>query len=107
MDRFSGRFGLPGPELLDKSQTRRVTEKTDVYGLGLLLYEMLAGHAAYPTAGRERKYIIRDIVSGEHAPLQRDDIQPEISALAEKAIKPKPLQRYSLGEFAQELRPFV
>lgn len=63
--------GYTAPELLRGLQPVRAT---DVYGLGILLYEMLAGAPAYPSKSRTIENVRRDVVAGTAPKLTRSDL---------------------------------
>ena len=53
--------GYAAPEQLD---SRPTTTATDIYALGVVLYELLAGHRPYHTAGRTRSELLQMIEAG-------------------------------------------
>lgn len=63
--------GYTAPELLRGLQPVRAT---DVYGLGVLMYEMLAGSPAYPSKSRAAENVRRDVVAGTAPKLNRTDL---------------------------------
>lgn len=71
------------PEMLAQGHSR-LGAFSDVYGLGLLLYEMLAGQPAYPADLRAKNEIYAAIAEAPPVPLERPDLRklPEIAALA-------------------------
>jgi serine/threonine-protein kinase len=87
-----------------------VDVRTDVYALGLILYEMLAGHHAFARdAGRQASQL--DIIAWQlHAvppPLVEviPQISASVSALVERAMAKKPHDRFgSMPELAKALR---
>jgi serine/threonine protein kinase len=93
------------PELLDPARKEPVGIAADVYGLGLLLYEMLAGRPAFQYHLVNEQVLTQHILAGEFKPSGRIDIKnmPEI---AEKAIQRQPGQRYpDVASFVNALRP--
>lgn len=79
-------FNLPAytaPEIADHSS--RVGPGTDVYGLGLLLYEMLAGNPAYEYHIKNDKAVLRNVLGGGFKSSGRIDLK-NIPEIAEKAI---------------------
>lgn len=72
---------------------------TDLFGIGALLFEMLAGWPPYDAPpGQERD----DAVVGEPPDLSaaREDVPPLLVALVERAMRNKPRQRYASAEEA-------
>lgn len=74
---------------------------TDVYGFGLLLYEMLVGHAP---ANRERDLTtlviaIRDGVSAQDL----EGVEPDLADLISRCVRQDPQERPSMNEVLKEL----
>jgi len=79
-------YNLPAytaPEITNPNGS--VGAATDVYGLGLLLYEMLAGRPAYEYHIRKDGAILRDVLAGQFRTTGRIDLK-NIPEIAEKAI---------------------
>ena len=64
------------PEMMQAQ--KQVSRASDVYGLGLLFYEMLAGHPAFPYRLRLDDEIRQDVLQGQPQVLNRRDL-PEAS----------------------------
>ena len=78
------------PELLQGSP---LSEATDVYGLGITLYELLAGHPAYPSrAGEPQSELGLRILRGARASL-RAGIPAELVDLLGWALAVDPAER--------------
>jgi len=73
----------------------------DVYALGALLYEMLAGNP--PFVGDDDEDLERAILETAPPPLQRFDVPPEIEALIFQALQKDPAQRPSVEEIMTTL----
>lgn len=93
-----------------------VDERSDLYSLGLILFEMIAGEPAF--AARDMSSaslsLLRDMVlerSADPAPslrLRLSDVPPSLDAVVGKCLDPDPARRYaSAGEFAEDLRRFL
>jgi serine/threonine protein kinase len=100
------RFGVAAytpPELL--APNGPATYAADVYGLGLLLYEMLAGHPAFRFQQRKEEDIRQAVVQGVAEPLNRTDLSEEIHAIVTQAIERRPEARQQdVRAFAKLLR---
>jgi serine/threonine protein kinase/formylglycine-generating enzyme required for sulfatase activity/dienelactone hydrolase len=91
-DRIMGTVAYLSPE---QARGEGVDERTDVWSLGAVLYEMLAAqvpfHAEHPEA------TIHSILTGEPKPLSqlRADVPVEIDRIISKALQKDPKSRYS------------
>jgi serine/threonine-protein kinase len=87
----SGAAAYLAPEQL---QGGDVDERTDVHALGVLLYELLAGHRAYP--GDTVPDVARALMSHDPAPPHwlRLDVPERLSAIAMQALQRNPAARY-------------
>jgi serine/threonine protein kinase/Flp pilus assembly protein TadD len=85
-----------------------VDHRTDVYSLGITLYEMLTMHA--PFEAENRQELLRQIVSEEPRRLRKIDkeVSAELETIVLKAIEKRPEDRYiATREMADDLRRFV
>lgn len=64
--------GYASPELLQSGGQPLLS--TDVYGLGMLFYEMLAGAPAYPSKSRNADNVRKDVIAGVAPKLSRIDL---------------------------------
>jgi len=91
------------PEIADGRSG--VVPATDVYGLGALLYEMLAGHPVYEYHLKKDPIVLKNVMGGEFKTSGRIDLK-NIPEIAEKAISRQPDQRFqNVLSFANALRP--
>jgi WD40 repeat protein/serine/threonine protein kinase len=82
--------------------------RSDVYSLGLTLYEMLAFRPAFEEKQRNR--LIKQVTQEEPARLGKLNrhVPPDLEIIVHKAIDKDPNQRYaSAGAFAEDLQRFI
>ena len=74
---------------------KEITARSDVYSLGTVLYEMLAGHP--PHTGASAQQIIMKVIA-EPAPsisAQRKSVPPNVAAAVAKALEKVPADRFA------------
>jgi serine/threonine protein kinase len=100
------RYGLPGytaPEVIDRSTPPSFA--SDVYGLGLVLYETLAGHPAFGKKTDQDEDVRREVVRSTPPVLNRSDLAEDIVATVMQAIDKAPTRRQpDVRTFAKALR---
>lgn len=112
-----------------------ITTATDVYALGVLLYELLSGHDAVGTSGLSAADMVRAIVDTEPRRMSaaavdaeegpqvlaerafrrattpdglRRRLRGDLDTIVAKALKKDPKERYaSVAEFADDLRRYL
>ena len=86
------------PDYMSPEQARGhdVDARTDIWALGVLLYEMVAGR--HPFAGSSRADVLVSVLDREPAPLT--DLEPHVPAelqrIVHKALRKDPEQRYQV-----------
>ncbi|MBI3368661.1 MAG: serine/threonine protein kinase, partial [Burkholderiales bacterium] len=95
------------PHYLAPEQLRNgpVDVRTDVYALGVVMYELLTGMKAFP--GTRLEQITDSVLRGQAVPAHErvPGVSPELSAICAKAMALAPSQRYaSAKEFVYALR---
>jgi len=90
-----------------------VTASSDIYSLGILLYELLAGRRPYSTVGKSRLEIERMICEQDPEPpsaalgepLTRRTLDGDLDTIVMKALRKEAQRRYaSVAEFAQDIQ---
>ncbi len=91
-----------------ESQLERIGPRSDVWALGIILYECLTGRTPF-TAERSWKTLVRVIRDEPARPRKlMSHVPEELEAVCLKAIEKEPEKRYaSAEEFAAELRRWL
>ncbi|MBI5092388.1 MAG: serine/threonine protein kinase [Candidatus Hydrogenedentes bacterium] len=90
-----------------RGQLESVDERSDVYSLGAVLYELLTG--ALPLDGKTVKAILAQAANERPKPIRDhvSDAPPELIAICEKAMDSLPANRYANAkQLAEEIRRF-
>ncbi len=112
LTQMTGRAATPDYAAPEQLNGGAVTVVTDVYALGVMLYEVLTGHRPFPTRSR----LGRLIEDRDDAPLastritgrQRAELHGDLDAILAKAMDPDPAKRYgSADAFSEELQRYL
>jgi WD40 repeat protein/tRNA A-37 threonylcarbamoyl transferase component Bud32 len=99
---------LGTPAYMSPEQVRgdleQIDERSDVFGLGVILYELLTG--SLPFEGADPGEVMNRVIEGRFAPVREvcPNAPPELAAVAERALQHDPKDRYPGAEpLAKEL----
>ncbi len=99
-----GTFGSPRYMSPEQARDQNLTPQTDIYSLGVVTYELLAGKP--PFTSRALPSLVRMILHDEPAPLReaRPEVPEALAAIVSRAMAKDVKERYQTGaEMAAEL----
>lgn len=105
---FLGSLPWASPEQAEGAHTR-VDLRTDVYALGVILYQMLSGGFPYPVAGPFHE-VVGHILHTAPTRLRtiRTDINDELETIVRKCLEKDPDRRYqSAAELLRDVRAYL
>ena len=96
------------PEQVEEDQRSKLNHRTDVYSLGVVLYELLT--LRRPFEGSTTEEILSKLVEREAPPIQKINkrVPRDLALICSVAMRKDPDERYgSAREFADDLRNFI
>src|SRR5262245_39139783 len=104
-------FRMMTPDYASPEQIRgeRITTASDVYALGVVLYELLAGKKPYAVTGNTPGELLRVVCERDpekpSVTANRRELRGDLDAIVGKAMRKEPERRYaSVAAFADDIR---
>ena len=93
------------PELIDGKQ---IDSRSDIYALGIVLYEMLTGSKPYDHDSSARVIVMQLTAPLPDVLAENPDLPPQVQAIIYKAMAKDPVDRYnSVDQFTRDLQAVV
>jgi WD40 repeat protein len=97
-----------------RGETDEIDVRSDVYSLGVLLYELCTGRLPYPTRGSLHE-ALRNITEAAPLPMRpkqsdasRRPVDEDLETIVQKTLAKEPARRYqSVGELARDLQRYL
>ncbi len=119
-------LGMMTPAYASPEQIRgeKVTTVSDVYSLGIVLYELLTGERPYQTSGKSYPELIELIANTQprkpsdtasvsaaapkESNLKNSNLKGDLDNIALKALQKEPLRRYrSVEQFSEDIKRYL
>ena len=101
-------YGTAGYGSPEQAAGERVDHRTDIFSLGVLIYEMVTGHQ--PFKGRNRIEILNSVINDEPEPVAEEipGAQPRLQSILDRALAKKPRERFgTMAELRDELKTLL
>jgi serine/threonine-protein kinase len=108
MTEFGVPYGTMGYGSPEQAAGERVDHRTDVFSLGVILYEMATGRQ--PFAGRNRIEILHAVINANPDPVSDENpaAPARLQGLLDRALAKKPRDRFStMAEMREELKTLM
>lgn len=94
---MGGMMGSPRYMSPEQLREEHVTSQTDIYSLGIVMYELLTGRQAFPAENFSR--LVNMILNDEVIPIteHRTDLPESLSRIVNKALEKDLSDRYQMG----------
>jgi len=104
-----GTLPYMSPEQLE-GRAEAIDTRADVYALGVILYELLAGRLPLPVNGKTLPEVVRIVTTGQPTPLGvvRRDLKGDLATIVDKAIEKDKTRRYqSASDLEADLQRYL
>ncbi|HKX30368.1 MAG TPA: protein kinase [Blastocatellia bacterium] len=101
-------YGSTGYSSPEQAVGERVDHRTDIFSLGVVLYEMVTGRP--PFQGRYRIEILNAVINSTPEPIEdlTPNAPPELQAILNKALAKKPKDRFAtMAQMRDELKALL
>jgi eukaryotic-like serine/threonine-protein kinase len=103
-NQLSNAVGTPDYMAPEQVRGERGDGRTDVYALGVVLYELLTGRVPYPTADALEAMQRKVQTEPPLVRRARPDVPPRLEAVVYRALRRRPVERYqSMAELGHDL----
>lgn len=92
-------MGTPGAMSPEQIRADEVDHRTDLYGLGIVMYTLLAGHRPFGDDDVDIEQMLRKQVHGEYAKLPQD-VHDSVRTFVDELLTPDPANRPLSAEAA-------
>ncbi len=105
---FGGTLRYMAPELIAEVRSHRpkYSERSDIYALGLVLFELLTGRFPWPERSGPLAVIVDAVLNDRSQPFGRhwwpDAPSPGVASILEKCLDPSPERRYASADELRE-----
>jgi serine/threonine protein kinase/tetratricopeptide (TPR) repeat protein len=101
-------YGTAGYGSPEQAAGERVDHRTDIFSLGVLIYEMITGRQ--PFKGRNRIEILNSVINDEPEPVAEEipGAPPRLQITLDRALAKKPRERFgTMAEMRDELKALL
>lgn len=94
----------------EQAQGRRIDERSDLFSLGAILYELLTGELPFEVRGALVHQALRTLAEGDPVPLSRRDasLAGDLDTILMMSLASEPARRYtSVEAFGEDLRAYL
>ncbi len=101
-------YGTAGYGSPEQAAGERVDHRTDIFSLGVLIYEMITGRQ--PFKGRNQIEILNSVINDEPEPVAEEipSAPPRLQSILDHALTKKPRERFgAMAEMRDELKALL